>query len=85
VASDNFNLFFALIAGVVCVVLALKFLLDKDFAMSYIQKSPKAFLWRKFLGVDKTYTLTRTVCAPFTLIMGIALIVTGIIGILRLR
>jgi len=67
-----------IVVGLVAIYFPVRFLRDDQFARSYIQNSPKAFLWRKIFGEEKALKITKTIFAPLGILLGIALIVFGI-------
>lgn len=71
-----------LLIGAVDLYYARKFLKDPQFARNYIQKSPKAYIWRKFFGEEKAIRLTKTVFAPIGIALGIILVLLGIYTLL---
>lgn len=71
------------IAGAFNVGLAGRALVNPAFARSYAESSPKAALWRKWFGVERTARLVRAVFAPIGMALGLCLIAGG--GILLLR
>ena len=66
-----------IVAGVVNLRISRKFTRDPKFARAYVEKSFKAFIWRKTLGVERTIALTRSVFAPAGLVLSVVLIVAG--------
>lgn len=67
-----------IVAGVIGLYTAIKFMKDPKFAKNYIETSPKAWLWRKIFGVEKAIEITKKVFAPLGIILSIALIILGI-------
>lgn len=74
----------AIIAGLVSIYTAIRFLKDPEFAKNYIQKSPKAFIWRKLLGEEKSLELTKNFFAPFGLLIGVGITLFGIYFLIKI-
>lgn len=68
-----------IVIGIIAVYLSYKCIKDPKFAKKYVETNPKAFIWRKLFGVEKSVKMTRTVFAPLGVAIGILLIVIGII------
>ena len=71
-----------IVIGIVNLYYAGKFFKDPAFAKNYIQKSPKALIWRKLFGEEKAIKMTKTIFAPIGIILGIGLILAGFYTIL---
>ena len=66
--------------GILNLFLATKFLTDPKFAREYIEKSPKAWLWRKMFGVEKALKITKSFFVPLGIAFGIFCILFGVIS-----
>ncbi len=75
--------FALLVLGALNVGLAGRVLVSPALARAYAQTSPKAALWRKLFGVERTALLVRRVFAPLGLAFGLAMLSGG--GFLLLR
>lgn len=62
---------------------AIRFLTNATFAQEYALKSPKAALWRKLFGEEKAVKVIRNVFAPFSIVLSLAFIGSGIYLILN--
>lgn len=58
--------------------LSIKILKDAAFAQNYIEKSHKAWLWRKLFGPEKALHILRRYFAPFGIFLGIVFILAGV-------
>ncbi|WP_292468707.1 hypothetical protein [Methanolobus sp.] len=64
--------------GALNLYYATKFLKDLEYAQKYAETSPKAFLWRKAFGVEKTTKIIKHIFAPLGIILGAGFILMGI-------
>jgi len=76
------NILYAILligVGALNLYYATKFLRDPKFTKNYIEKSPKAWLWRKLFGVEKAIKITKSVFAPLGIVLGIGFIILAIV------
>lgn len=66
-----------IIIGIVDIVLTSMLMFKKGFAENYVEKSPKAYIWRKMFGQEKAIKIIENYLAPIGFILGIALIIFG--------
>lgn len=67
-----------IVVGFIALYFSGRFLIDPAFATKYVAESPKAYIWRKMFGIDKTMTLTKYFFAPIGVILSIVLIAVGL-------
>lgn len=53
-------------------------LMNAKFAENYARNSPKAWLWRKLLGVEGAVVAVRRVFAPLAVVIGVVIVVFGL-------
>ncbi len=70
--------------GVLNVGMGVKVIKDPVFLEDYVKRSPKAWLLRKLLGVERTMMLTKTVFAPLAIVLGCALLVLVFVSSLNM-
>lgn len=68
-----------IVVGIIALYFSGRFLIDPAFAKRYVLESPKAYLWRKMFGVDKTMTITKYFFAPIGVALSLVLIALGLI------
>jgi len=81
----NENIIYSIIlffVGIFGLFRAIKFLRNPKFAREYIEKSPKAKIWKKMFGVDKATKITRNIFVPLAIIMCVGAIIAAIILII---
>jgi len=66
-----------ILVGAVNIYYATKFLTDPSFASNYVKKSPKAYIWRKMFGEEKSIKIIRRLFAPLGIILGTGFILFG--------
>jgi hypothetical protein len=69
----------SIIVGIVAFVIAVRLIRNPLYLRSYVERSPKAYLWKKKYGVDKTMELTKHYFAPVGIVVSIILILVGIV------
>ena len=70
---------FLIVVGLIALYFSGRFLVDPAFAKRYVTESPKAYLWRKMFGVEKTMTMTKYFFALIGVALSLTLIVLGLI------
>jgi hypothetical protein len=75
----NINIILLFVAGLVSAGLGSKATFDRGFAARYAEKSPKAWLWRKLLGVERTTFAVHRVFGPLGMVLGVAMIIFGVL------
>ncbi len=75
----SINTILLLIAGLVSAGLGGKATFDRDFAARYAEKSPKAWLWRKLLGVERTTFAVHRVFGPLGMVLGVGMLVFAVL------
>ncbi len=63
--------------GLVDLYFTGRILFDANFARKYVAESPKAFIWRKMFGAEKTLKLIKYLFAPAGFALGLVLIWLG--------
>jgi hypothetical protein len=63
-----------LLVGSVDLIVCGIFLLNQNFVEHYARHAPKAFIWRKLFGVDRTIWLMNRVFLPFGVLLGLFLL-----------
>ncbi len=71
-------------AGIFSLVMAIRFIVDKDFGERYVRESPKALIWRKLFGDDKAYKMTKTIFAPLGIAISTGMIMMGTYYLVRI-
>ncbi len=71
-------------AGIFSLVMAIRFIVDKNFGERYIRESPKAFIWRKMFGEEKAYKMTKTIFAPLGIVISTGMIAMGAYYLVRI-
>ncbi|MCC2630437.1 MAG: hypothetical protein K0S38_246 [Candidatus Paceibacter sp.] len=71
-----------IIIGIFDILLVLRITSNDEFAKRYIQ-SPKALIWRKFLGEEKALILIKKIFAPIGIIVGVGLVILGFLFFLE--
>ncbi len=75
--------YFLIVVGIFNIVIASMAIFRKGFAEHYVSTSPKAYLFRKFFGQEKSVKLIKSFFAPFGFLLGVGLIVFSIIILVR--
>ncbi len=75
----SINTILLFVAGLVSAGLGTKATFDREFAARYAEKSPKALLWRKLLGVERTTFAVHRIFGPLGMLLGFAMIVFGVL------
>ena len=75
--ADKILAFTAFFVSGVALYFQYRLLSDSKFAEMYARKSPKAWLWRKLFGVEKTVELMRKVFVPVGVVISALLILAG--------
>jgi hypothetical protein len=66
-------------AGIVGLFFCIWALVDPAFARRHVETSPKAWLWRKYFGIEKALTMTKEIFLPLGIIISVGLIISGIL------
>ena len=66
-----------IIIGIVDIVLTSMLMFKKGFAENYVEKSPKAYIWRKIFGQEKALKIIKNYLAPIAFVFGVILIFLG--------
>ena len=64
-------------AGIFFLRRNIKMYFNPDSLKKYIETSPKASLWRKKFGVEKTIKLSKSIFLPLGILVSIVFIVVG--------
>lgn len=75
----NINMILLFVAGLVSASLGSKATFDREFAARYAKKSPKALLWRKLLGVERTTFAVHRMFGPLGMVLRLAIIVFAVL------
>jgi len=67
-----------ILIGIINLYFAIRFIINPEYGQDYIKNSPKAFIWRKLLGEEKAYSITRKIFVPIGIILGAVLILIGL-------
>lgn len=70
---------FLIAVGIVGLYFSGRFLIDPEYAKKYVLENPKAYLWKKISGADKTMTMTKYVFAPIGIALSLLLIALGLL------
>jgi hypothetical protein len=70
--------------GIYSLVMAIRFITDKNFGERYIRESPKAFIWRRIFGEEKAYKMTKKIFAPLGIAVSTGIIIMGIYYLVRI-
>lgn len=73
-----------ILIGIFDLVIALRFLVDKEFGEQYIRESPKAYLWRKIFGEENAYKITKSIFVPLGILLGFAVVILGVYQIIKI-
>jgi len=73
-----------IVAGIFSLVMAIRFIVDRNFGEKYIRESPKAFIWRKLFGEDRAYKMTKTIFAPLGIVISAGMIIVGTYYLVRI-
>ena len=68
-----------LAVGIFQIYYGIKFMKDNGYAQRYVEKNPKASLFRKLFGTEKTIRFVRKVSSPLALFMGVVFITIGVV------
>lgn len=68
-----------IITGFIALYFSGRFFIDQTFARKYVTESPKAYIWRKIFGIEKTMILTKYLFAPVGLALSLILIALALI------
>lgn len=71
-------------AGIFSLIMAIRFIVDKNFGERYIRESPKAFIWRKIFGEEKAYKMTKTIFAPLGIVISTGMLIMGVYYLVRI-
>ncbi|MBM4367805.1 MAG: hypothetical protein FJ102_16450, partial [Deltaproteobacteria bacterium] len=69
---------FLVVFSVVHFLFVVSLLRDPARLRAYVETSPKAFLWRKILGVERTVELTRRVFLPGGFVIAVGMFLAGV-------
>lgn len=64
--------------GIFYIAFISKSINNEDMLRKYLENSPKAYIWRKLFGIERTIELTRRVFVPIGLVISCLLILGGI-------
>jgi hypothetical protein len=67
-----------IVVGIIALYFSGRFLIDPEYAKKYVRESPKAYLWRKMFGLEKTLTITKYFFAPIGVILSLVLVALGV-------
>jgi hypothetical protein len=81
-ASELFFAFVFIGVGAFSFFNGVRFIRDPVYARDYVRGSSKAYLWRKLLGEEGAYRLTRAVFAPLGVALGLFFVVQGVMFLL---
>jgi len=70
---------FLVLVGIIGLYFSGRFLVDAEYAKRYVLESPKAYLWRKMFGADKTMKMTKYFFAPIGILLSLVLITIGLL------
>ncbi len=71
-------------AGIFSLIMAIRFIVDKNFGERYIRESPKALIWRKIFGEEKAYKMTKTIFAPLGIVISTGMLIMGVYYLVRI-
>lgn len=74
----------ATLAGIFFLIRNSIYFRDEEKLREYIQRSPKAKLWIKKYGVEKTMSFTKKIFLPFGIVVSCGLLGVGLWGLLNL-
>ena len=74
----------ATLAGVFFLIRNIIYFRDDEKLREYIEKSPKAKLWIKKYGTEKTMALTKKIFLPLGILVSCGLLGVGLWGLLNL-
>ena len=66
--------------GLISIYYSVRFLTNPKFAKNYIEKNPKALIWRKIFGIQRAIKISKIIFIPTGILIAIYLIILGIIS-----
>lgn len=69
--------------GMFNIVIASMAIFRKGFAENYVATSPKAYLFRRFFGQEKSVKLVKSFFAPLGFFIGLGMLIFGIVVLIR--
>lgn len=55
-----------------------RMVVDEEYRRSLVENHPKAWVWRKLFGVERTHVIARWVWVPLGLVNGVGIIAFGV-------
>ena len=65
--------------GILSLFFSIKSLMNPAFAKKYVETSPKAWLWKKIFGTEKTSIINQKIFLPLGIILGLGFIIVGVL------
>ena len=82
--SINFANAFYLLLGSFFLVRNVSLYFNPEAIHKYIEVSPKAYIWRKAFGVEKTVKLTKFIFLPLGTLLSLYIIIMALVSMMYL-
>ena len=73
----NIYALLCLVFGLFFFIRNIRYLFNSQALRHYVATSPKAYLWQKKFGIEKTIKLTKNIFLPIGILISLGLIILG--------